>query len=46
MSISANRKYKLLKKQLNPKLKIEGILLTMVDNRTNYARDISLMVCR
>ena len=32
-----------VKKQLNPKLKIEGILLTMVDNRTNYARDISLM---
>ena len=27
-----------VKKQLNPKLKIEGILLTMVDNRTNYAR--------
>ena len=33
-----------VKKQLNPKLKIEGILLTMVDNRTNYARDISLLV--
>ena len=33
-----------VKKQLNPKLNIEGILLTMVDNRTNYARDISLMV--
>ena len=33
-----------VKKQLNPKLKIEEILLTMVDNRTNYARDISLMV--
>ena len=33
-----------VKKQLNPKLKIEGILLTMVDNRNNYARDISLMV--
>lgn len=33
-----------VKKQLNPKLKIEGILLTMVDNRSNYARDISLMV--
>ena len=33
-----------VKKQPNPKLKIEGILLTMVDNRTNYARDISLMV--
>lgn len=33
-----------VKKHLNPKLKIEGILLTMVDKRTNYARDISLMV--
>ena len=33
-----------VRKQLNPKLKIEGILLTMVDCRTNYARDISLMV--
>ena len=33
-----------VKKQLNPKLKIEGILLTMVDNRTNYARDISQLV--
>ena len=33
-----------VKKQLNPKLKIEGILLTMVDNRPNYSRDISLMV--
>ena len=33
-----------VKKQLNPKLRIEGILLTMLDNRTNYARDISLMV--
>ena len=26
-----------VKRQLNPKLEIEGILLTMVDNRTNYA---------
>ena len=33
-----------VKKQLNPKLQIEGILLTMVDNRTNYARDISQLV--
>ena len=33
-----------VKKQLNPKLKIEGILLTMVDNRTNYAKDISALV--
>ncbi len=30
-----------VKRQINPKLKIEGILLTMVDNRTNYAKDIS-----
>ncbi len=33
-----------VKRQLNPKLEIEGILLTMVDNRTNYAKDIALMV--
>jgi len=33
-----------VKRQLNPKLQIEGILLTMVDNRTNYAKDISAMV--
>ena len=29
-----------VKRQLNKKLKIEGILMTMVDFRTNYARDI------
>ena len=33
-----------VKRQLNPKLEIEGILLTMVDNRTNYAKEISQMV--
>lgn len=33
-----------VKRQLNPGLKIEGILLTMVDNRTNYAKDISMQV--
>lgn len=33
-----------VKRQINPKLAIEGILLTMVDNRTNYARDISRLV--
>ena len=33
-----------VKRQLNPKLQIEGILLTMVDNRTNYAKDIALQV--
>lgn len=30
-----------IKRQLNPGLEIEGILLTKVDRRTNYARDIS-----
>ena len=29
-----------VKKQLNPRLKVEGILLTMVDKRTNYAKEI------
>lgn len=33
-----------VKRQLNPKLNIEGILLTMVDNRTNYAKEISKLV--
>jgi chromosome partitioning protein len=33
-----------VKRQINPKLEIEGILLTMVDNRTNYARDISTLL--
>ena len=29
-----------VKRQLNPKLAIEGILITMVDGRTNYSKDI------
>ena len=33
-----------VKIQLNPRLKFEGILLTMVDNRTNYAKDIAMQV--
>ena len=33
-----------VKRQINPKLEIEGVLLTMVDSRTNYARDISAML--
>lgn len=33
-----------VKRQINPKLKIEGILLTMVDGRTNYAKDISALI--
>ena len=33
-----------VRRQINPKLDIEGILLTMVDNRTNYAKDISALV--
>ena len=33
-----------VKRNINPKLGLEGILMTMVDNRTNYARDISAML--
>ncbi len=33
-----------VRRQINPKLEIEGILLTMVDSRTNYAKDISSML--
>ena len=33
-----------VKRQINSKLEIEGILLTMVDNRTNYAKDISILL--
>ncbi|WP_026653329.1 ParA family protein [Butyrivibrio proteoclasticus] len=33
-----------VKRQLNQKLQIEGILITMVDNRTNYAKDISAQI--
>lgn len=34
----------MMKKRLNRKLTIEGILLTMVDFRTNYAKDIAACV--
>ena len=33
-----------VKRQINPKLQIDGILLTMVDNRTNFAKEISALV--
>lgn len=29
-----------VKKQINPKLKIDGILMTMVDSRTNFTKEI------
>lgn len=34
----------MVKRRINNKLEIEGILLTMVDSRTNLAKEISLMV--
>lgn len=34
----------MVKKRLNRKLEIQGILLTMVDYRTNYAKDITARV--
>ena len=33
-----------VKRQINPKLAIEGILITMVDNRTNYAKDVMALL--
>ena len=33
-----------VKRQLNSKLEIEGILITMVDSRTNYAKDITTLI--
>lgn len=33
-----------VREELNPKLQIEGILMTMVDARTNYAKDVSQIV--
>ena len=33
-----------VKRKINSKLEIEGILLTMVDNRTNFARDITALL--
>ena len=33
-----------VRRQLNPRLKIDGILLTMVDNRTNFNREISALL--
>ena len=33
-----------VRRQINPKLKIEGILLTMTDSRTNYGKQISNLI--
>ena len=33
-----------VRRQINPKLEIDGILLTMVDSRTNFAREISALL--
>ena len=33
-----------VRRQSNPRLKIDGILLTMVDGRTNFAKDISALL--
>lgn len=35
-----------VKRNINPDLKIEGALLTMVDTRTNFAKDISFVLRR
>ena len=33
-----------VKRQLNPNLKIDGILLTMVDNRTNFSKEMGTLL--
>ncbi|MCD8008243.1 MAG: ParA family protein [Clostridiales bacterium] len=33
-----------VRRQINPRLKIDGILLTMVDSRTNFSREISGLI--
>ena len=33
-----------VRRQINPKLRIEGVLLTMIDSRTNYGKDISTLI--
>lgn len=33
-----------VRRQINPKLQIDGILLTMVDSRTNFAKDVSTLL--
>ncbi|MDE7245346.1 MAG: ParA family protein [Oscillospiraceae bacterium] len=33
-----------VRRQINPKLQIDGILLTMVDSRTNFAKEISTLL--
>ena len=33
-----------VKRHINPKLKIGGILLTMLDSRTNFAKEISSLI--
>lgn len=35
-----------VRRQINPKLSVDGILLTMVDNRTTFAKDISFVLRR
>jgi chromosome partitioning protein len=35
-----------VRRQINPKLSIDGVLLTMVDNRTNFAKEISFVLRR
>ena len=33
-----------VRRQINPKLEIDGILLTMVDSRTNFAKEIAALL--
>lgn len=44
--IALVQSYQMVKKRINPKLEIDGIVLTMVDNRTNLSKDVSAALRR
>ena len=42
--VNAMSREKILKRQINPRLRIEGILMTMTDSRTNYGKEIDALI--
>lgn len=44
--IALVRSIQMVKKRINPNLSIDGIVLTMVDNRTNLSKDVSAALRR
>ena len=42
--IALVKNIQMVRRRINPKLSINGIVMTMVDNRTNLAKDVSAMI--